>query len=71
MENTMLITLTNEKAAKLLHELEKLQLIKVLQENVTPVKTKFSDKYRGMIGPEDGQKLNEHIQQMRSEWSDT
>ena len=71
MENTMLIALTNEKAAKLLHELEKLQLIKVLQENVTPVKTKLSDKYRGMISPEDGQKLNEHIQQMRSEWSDT
>lgn len=63
----MLIALINEKAAKLLHELERLQLVKVLQENVAPVKIKLSDKYRGMISPEDSQKLNEHIQQMRSE----
>lgn len=72
MENTMLIQLTNQKAAKLLHELEELQLIKVLQENVASVAdrgaTKLSDKYKGMISQEEGQKLNQHIKQMRSEW---
>lgn len=69
MDNTMLIQITNEKAVKLLHELEELHLIRVLKENVTPVKTKLSDKYKGIISKEQGQKLNEHIKQMRSEWN--
>ncbi len=69
MDNTMLIQLTNQKAAGLLHELEELQLIKVLKENVEPVKTKLSDKYKGFITKEEGQQLNEHIKQMRSEWN--
>lgn len=64
----MLIQLTNQKAAGLLHELEELHLIKVLKENITSVKPKLSDKYKGIISKEEGQKLNEHIQQMRNEW---
>jgi hypothetical protein len=67
--DTMLIQLTNQKAAGLLHELEELHLIKVLKENLEPVKTKLSEKYKGIISKEDGQKLNEHIKQMRSEWN--
>lgn len=72
----MLIALTNKKAARLLHELEELHLIKVLQENVAPAKPdrptpKLSTKYRGSISPEQGQQLNEHIREMRSEWSNT
>ncbi|MBK7341197.1 MAG: hypothetical protein IPQ10_09825 [Saprospiraceae bacterium] len=69
MENTMLIQVTNQKAVGLIHELEELHLIKVLKENITPVKTKLSDKYKGIITKEQGQNLNEHIKQMRSEWN--
>lgn len=69
MENTMIIQLTNQKAARLLHELEELHLIKVLKENITPVKTKLSDKYKGFISKEEGKQLNDHIKQMRSEWN--
>jgi hypothetical protein len=69
MENIMIIQLTNQKAAGLLHELEELHLIKVLKENIEPVKTKLSDKYKGFISKEDGQQLNDHIKQMRSEWN--
>ena len=65
----MLIQLTNQKAVGLLHELEELHLIKVLKENLAPAKTKLSDKYKGIISKEQGQSLNEHIKQMRSEWS--
>ena len=67
--NTMLIQVTNQKAVGLLHELEELRLIKVLKENLAPVKTKLSDKYKGIISKEQGQSLNEHIKQMRSEWN--
>jgi hypothetical protein len=69
MENTMVIQLTNQKAVGLLHELEELHLIKVLKENIEPDKTKLSDKYKGFISKEEGQQLNDHIKQMRSEWN--
>jgi hypothetical protein len=69
MKNTMVIQLTNQKAVGLLHELEELHLIKVLKENIGPVKTKLSDKYKGFISKEEGQQLNDHIKQMRSEWN--
>ena len=66
---TMLIQLTNQKAVGILRELEELHLIKVLNQTTTPVKTKLSDKYKGIITKEQGQNLNEHIKQMRSEWN--
>jgi len=69
MENIMVIQLTNQKAIGLLHELEELHLIKVLKENFEPSKAKLSDKYKGFITKEEGQQLNDHIQQMRSEWN--
>lgn len=66
--DTLIIQLTNQKALGLLHEMEELHLIKVLKENITD-KPKLSDKYKGIISKEEGQKLNEHIKQMRSEWN--
>lgn len=67
--DTMLIQLTNQKAAGILHELEVLHLIKVLKKNIATAAPKLSDKYKGIISKEEGQKLNEHIKQMRSEWN--
>lgn len=67
--NTMLIQLTNQKAAGLLHELEELHLIKVIEENIFAEEPKLSEKYKGVISKEEGEKLNKHIQQMRSEWN--
>jgi transcriptional antiterminator len=69
MENTILIQLTNRKALGILHELEELKLIKVLKENVEPGRGKLSEKYKGFITKEEGQQLNNHINQMRSEWN--
>jgi transcriptional antiterminator len=69
MNNTMLIQITNQKAVGLLRQLEELDLIKVLSENSSSVKTKLSDKYKGVITKEQGKNLNEHIKQMRSEWN--
>lgn len=63
--DTMLIQLTNQKAAGLLHELEELQLIKVLEEHISTAKPKLSEKYKGILSKEEGNKLNEHIKQMR------
>ena len=68
MEKTMLIEITDQKAVKLLHELEEQNLIKVIQENVTSIKTKLSHKYRGVFSKEDAKSFNDHSQQMRKEW---
>jgi hypothetical protein len=67
MDNTMLIQVTNQKALGLSHELEELHLIKVIKGNFASAKQKLSDKYKGIITKEQGQNLNEHIKQMRSE----
>jgi len=37
--------------------------------DATPVKTKLSDKYRGVLSKEQGQSLQAHIHQMRNEWN--
>lgn len=63
----MLIQLTDKKAAKLLRDLEDLKIIKVIKENIAP-KQKLSDKYRGSISKEEGEKLNKHIEDSRNEW---
>jgi len=68
--DTMLIELTNQKAAGLLNEMAELNLIKIFRrENSKTVKTKLSDKYRGFLSREDGEQLNNHISQMRNEWN--
>ncbi len=67
--DTMLIQLVNQKAAGLLHEMEELHLIKVIRENNAGKTPKLSDKYKGILTKQEGQKLNKHIQQIRSEWN--
>lgn len=69
MTTTLLIEVTNQKAIGLLHELEELHLIKVLNNDIMPSKTKLSDKYRGAFTKEDAQSFNIHTQQMRNEWN--
>ena len=68
MEDTILIQLTNKKAIRLLHDMEELDLIKVLKENISTSNTKLSDKYRNVFSKEDAKSFNEHTQQMRKEW---
>ncbi|MFN4145660.1 MAG: hypothetical protein ACK4GN_07535 [Runella sp.] len=67
MNNTFLIEVTNEKAIGLLHELEELQLIKVLKTDIALPKKRLSDKYKGIISKEQANELNDHIRTMRNE----
>lgn len=69
MDNIMLIQITNNKAIKLLRDLEDLNIIKVIKENISESK-KLSDKYIGSISKEEGEKLENHINHSRNEWSD-
>ena len=71
MNNTITIQVTNQKAMLLLHQLEELNLIKVIKENLSADQTKLSDKYKGSITKKQGKSLSAHIKQMRSEWNNS
>lgn len=64
----MHIQIVNQKAIKLLKELEELDLIKVLRRAPQQAKTKLSEKYKGIINQQQAESLNKHTQEMRSEW---
>lgn len=69
MDNTMLIQITNQKAIGLLHELEELNLIKVLKENFAPVKRKLSGKYAGKLPSDVADELQDYLTKSRNEWN--
>ncbi len=67
--DTMLIQLTNQKAIGLLHELEELHLIKVLEEKIE-LKQKLSERFAGSLNLTDQQynDFQNYIIQSRNEW---
>ena len=68
---TVTIDILNERAINLLMELEALNLIKMLTikstTEETPPAKKASD-YKGIISPELGDKMQDHIRKSREEW---
>ncbi len=69
MVNTLQIQITNPKAKGLLKQLEELRLIRIIKEPTTPATKRLSQKYKGILNKEEGKDLNNHIQQMRTEWN--
>jgi hypothetical protein len=65
---TLLIQVTNQKALGLLHELEELNLIKVL-EKITSVQEKLSEKYAGKLPTSIAEELQNYVTQSREEWN--
>ena len=64
---TIVVQITNNKALKLLEELEELHLIKLLKRNAD-TSQKLSEKYAGKLSADTVEKLQEHLQQSRKEW---
>ncbi|MDR3218421.1 MAG: hypothetical protein LBU22_05480 [Dysgonamonadaceae bacterium] len=69
MDYTMLIQVNSQKTVRLLYNLQELGLMKVLKDDVAPVKTKLSDKYRGAFSEEDAKSFAEHTRTLREEWN--
>jgi hypothetical protein len=65
--DTMLIQLTNQKAFKLLRQLEELNLIKVLKENFGEGQN-LSKKYAGKLPVEVARDMQKYVSQSRGEW---
>lgn len=67
---TVLVQINNEKAYKLLEDLEDLNLITLLKEEISPVARNISDKYRGVFLVEDAASFDAHTKTMLTEWND-
>ena len=68
---TLLIEISDQKAINLIHELEELNILRIIKENVVENKGKLSDKYKGVFSKDDARSFNEHVQTMRKEWDNT
>lgn len=73
---TLLVKVSERNKANMLLELlksldfiESVDFMNDVKTVSTNSKTKLSDKYKGILTKEEGQKLNDHINQMRSEWN--
>jgi len=64
---TILVQINNDKALKLLQELEELKIIKLLKRNESSG-TSLSEKYAGKLSEPTVEKLQQHIKQSRDQW---
>jgi hypothetical protein len=66
---TLLIEIRNPKGMNLIRDLEEMDIIKIIKQEVQPrPKQKLSERFRGSISAEEGEKLNEYVKQSRDEW---
>lgn len=65
---TVLIQINNNKAYKLLDDLEDLQIIKVLKKSIQP-QQKLSEKYAGKLPSEIADEIQNFVNESRNEWN--
>ena len=65
---TVLIQINNNKAYKLLEDLEDLHIIKVLKKTIQP-QQKLSEKYAGKLPSDIADELQDYVSQSRNEWN--
>ena len=65
---TVLVQINNNKAYKLLEDLEDMHILKVLKKNVAP-KQKLSEKYAGKLPSDIADELQNYVTQSRNEWN--
>jgi len=64
---TVLIQINNNKAYRLLEDLEDLHIIKVLKKSIQP-QQKLSEKYAGKLPSVIADELQSYVTQSRDEW---
>lgn len=65
---TVLVQVNNDKAYKILEDLESLNIIKVLKRSFEP-KEKLSEKYAGKLPSDIADALQDYVTQSRKEWN--
>lgn len=67
---TVLIQINNQKAYRLLEDLEALHILKVLKKSIQP-KQKLSEKYGGQLPSAIAEELQNYVNQSRNEWNNS
>jgi hypothetical protein len=67
---TVLVQINDNKAYKLLEDLEDLHIIKVLKKSSHP-EQKLSEKYAGKLPSDIADELQTFVSQSRKEWNDS
>ncbi|MDD4971226.1 MAG: hypothetical protein PHT07_17495 [Paludibacter sp.] len=65
---TVLIQINNSKAYKLLEDLEKLHVLKVLKKSKKQ-SLSLSDKYAGKLSPKTADELQDYVNESREQWN--
>ncbi len=64
----VLVQIKNNKAYRLLEDLEDLHIIKVLKKSIQP-QQKLSEKYAGKLPADVADELQNYVSQSRNEWN--
>ncbi|NJM24932.1 MAG: hypothetical protein HC859_04870 [Bacteroidia bacterium] len=65
---TVTIDIINEKAMKLLQDLELLQLIRVRNESELPSHSHWSDRHKGAMTKQPISAIDEQLNELRNGW---
>jgi hypothetical protein len=65
---TVLVQISDDKAYRLLENLEALQILKVIKKIVQPSQ-KLSEKYAGKLPSDIADELQNYVTQSRNEWN--
>jgi hypothetical protein len=65
---TVLVQINNQKAYRLLEDLEDLHILKVLKKSILPAQ-KLSEKYAGKLPSDIADELQNYVTQSRNEWN--
>lgn len=64
---TIIVQITNPNGLRLLEDLEKLHIIKLLKRSITPGE-KLSERFAGKLSKQMADKIQQDIQESRNEW---
>lgn len=62
------VEIKNDLALSLLHNLESMNILKVIENKIVPGKQKLSERFSGCLSNERTDELQKELTQMRNEW---
>ena len=65
---TVTVEIKNDIAMSLLHNLESMHILRVIENKNAPVKQKLSERFAGCLSEERTEELQKKLTQMRNEW---
>jgi hypothetical protein len=62
------VEIKNDIALSLLHNLESMHILRVIENKTAPEKQKLSERFAGCLSKERTDELQKELTQMRNEW---